>query len=87
MPTHSRDEASVDVLELRTLEIEACEAFDLVSWKSLMKQLASTKAVDPAGVAAKLSVVLDGIQMDADQLQLDILRSAITDLQLLSRDR
>ena len=87
MPTYSRDEPSVDFLESRIHEIEAREAFDPVNWKSLKGQLASTKAIDLAGVAAKLRVVLDGIQMDADQLDLDILRSVITDLRLLSRDR
>ncbi len=82
----SRDEAeSVGVLELRIREIEAQDPLDGVYWKSLKTQLAVTSTTDIAGVAAKLRVVHDGIQTDADRFDLNILRSAITDLQLLSK--
>ncbi len=88
MATYSGDETpSTDFLALRIHETEAREAFDRVHWKSLKAQLAATTAINLAGVAAKLRVVHDGVQMDADQLDLDILRSAITDLRFLSRDR
>ena len=87
MPTYSSsDESSIDFLELRIHKTEAREAFDRVCWKSLKAQLASTAAIDLAGVSAKLRVVLDGIQVDTDQPHLDLLRSAITDLRLLSPD-
>ena len=85
--TSSGDEtASIDFLES---QIRKCEAndFDIVHWKSLKTQLAATSANDLAGVAAKLCVVQDEIQFDTDQLDLDILKSAITDLKFLSRDR
>ena len=88
MATYSGDETpSIDFLALRIHKTEAREALDRVLWKSLKAQLASTTAIDLAGVAAKLNVVHDGVQTDADQLDLDILKSAITDLRLLPRDR
>ncbi len=87
MPTYSRNESSVDFLDSQIHKCEANDEFDKIHWKSLKTQLAATSANDLAGVAAKLCVVQDGIQFDADQLDLDILRSAITDLRLLSRDR
>ncbi len=87
MPTYSRDESSVDFLESQIRKCEANDEFDIVRWKSLMTQLAATSANDLAGVVAKLCVVQDEIQFDTDQLDLDILKSAITDLKFLSRDR
>ncbi len=87
MPTYSRDESSVDFLESQIRKCEANDKFDIVHWKSLKTQLAATSANDLAGVAAKLCVVQDEIQFDTDQLDLDILKSAITDLKFLSRDR
>jgi len=88
MATSSGDETpSTDFLALQIQKTEARDAFDRVHWKSLKAQLAATTAINLAGVAAKLRVVHDGVQMDADQLDLDILRSAITDLRFLSRDR
>ncbi len=77
---------SIDLLALRIREAEAREVFGRVHWKSLKVQLASTTAIDLTGVAGKLGVVHDGIQIDADQLDLEILRSAITDLRHLSPD-
>ncbi len=77
---------SIDLLALRIHAAEAREVFGRVHWKSLKEQLASTTAIDLAGVAAKLGVLHDGVQTDAHQLDLDILRSAITDLRLLSPD-
>ena len=83
-PTSSRDAAeSIGFLELRIREIEAQDPLDGVYWKSLKSRLAVTAATDIAGVAAKLRVVSDGIQIDANQLDLSILRSAIMDLERL----
>ena len=78
---------SIDFLEMSIRMTETQEAFDRVRWKSLKVKLASTTAMDLASVAAKLRVVSDGIAMDVDQLDLDVLRSAIDDLYLLSGDR
>ncbi len=83
-PTSSGDEAeSAGFLELRIRKIGAQAPLDEAYWKSLKTQLAVTSATDIAGVAAKLRVVHDGIQIDADQLDLSILRSAIMDLERL----
>ena len=46
-------------------------------------QLASTTAIDLAGVRVKLDVVHDGVEMAAAKIDLDILKWAITDLRLL----
>ena len=83
--TSGNEAASVESLELLIRESEAQDAFDGDHWKSLKMRLAATPATDLAGVAAKLHVVLDGIRIDADQFDLNILGSAITDLQLLSK--
>ncbi len=87
MPTCSRDESSVDFLESQIYECEANDEFDIGHWKSLKTQLATTSANDLAGVAAKLCVVQDEIQFDTDQLDIDILKSAITNLKFLSKTR
>ncbi len=76
--------ASIDFLESHIRKCEAKDEFDRVHWKSLKMQISATPATDLAGVAAKLRVVDQEIQIDADQLDLNILRSAITDLQLFS---
>lgn len=59
--------------------------FDKDRWKSLKTQLAATPAADLADVAAKLSVVHHEIQVDADQLDRNILQSAITELRRVSK--
>ncbi len=79
------ESASIDLLEALIREIEAQTPFDRDQWKSLKMQLAAIPATDLAGVAAKLRVVDHEIQIDADQLDLNILRSAITDLLLVSK--
>ena len=81
------DAEPIGILELRIREIEAQDPLDRVYWKSLKTQLADTSTTDISGVAAKLRVVHDGIQFDVDRLDLSILTSAITDLQLLSKTR
>ncbi len=84
MATSSGNEApSKDFLALRIREAEMRKAFDRVHWKSLKAQLASTTAIDLAGVRVKLDVVHDGVEMDAAKIDLDILKWAITDLRLL----
>ena len=87
MPTYSKNKSSVHSFELQIRKCEANNEFDIVLWKSLKTQLAATSANDLAGVAAKLCVVQDEIKFDTDQLDLDILKSAISDLKFLSRDR
>ena len=85
-PTSSDDETRpIDLLESLILESAVQIPFDKVRWKSLKKQLAATPATDLAGVAAKLRIVQHEIQIDADQLDSKILRSAITELQLVSK--
>ncbi len=86
--TSSGDEtASIDFLESQIRKCEANDEFDIVHWKSLKTQLAATSANDLAGVSAKLCVVQDEIQFDTDQLDIDILKSAITYLKFLSKTR
>ena len=75
----------IDFLVSRILESAVQIPFDKVRWKSLKKQLAATPATDLAGVAAKLRVVQHEIQIDADQLDSKILRSAITELKRVSK--
>lgn len=59
--------------------------FDKDRWRSLKKQLAATPATDLAGVATKLRIAHHEIQIDADRLDSNILKSAITELKLVSK--
>ena len=82
----SDDEAGrIELLASRIFEIGKQVPFDNSQWKSLKEQLAATPATDLAGVAAKLSVVHHEIQVDADQLDANILQSAITELRRVSK--
>jgi hypothetical protein len=81
----SATESSVlELLESEIYKFEACPDFVQNRWKSLKKQMAVTRATDVAGVAAKLRVIEVGIEIEACNLDLDILRSAIADLANLS---
>ena len=87
-PTSSssgNDSPSIDFLETLIREIEAQAPFDQDHWKSLKIQLAATRAADLAEIAAKLRVVDHEIQIETDQLDLNILRSAIADLLNVSK--
>jgi hypothetical protein len=75
----------IDTLVSSILEIEMQVPFDKDRWKSLKEQLAATPAADLAEIAAKLSVVHHEIEFDADRLDSNILRSAITELQRVSK--
>ncbi len=76
---------TIDCLESLILESGVQIPFDKDRWRSLKKQLAATPATDLARVAAKLRVVHHEIQIDADQLDSKILRSAITELKRVSK--
>ncbi len=77
--------ASIDFQALRIRESEVQPGFHRDQWKSLKMRLAATPATDLSGVAAKLRIVHDGIRFDADQLDLNIIHSAIADLRRLSK--
>jgi len=74
----------IDDLVSGILELELQVPFDKVRWRSLKQQLAATPATDLADVAAKLTVVHHEIQVDVDQLDSNILQSAISELRRVS---
>ena len=75
----------IELLVSRIFECGMQVPFDKNQWMSLKEQLAATPATNLAGVAAKLSVVHHEIQVDADQLDANILQSAITELRHVSK--
>ncbi len=85
-PTSSDDATrTIDFLASLILESGVQIPFDKDRWKSLKRQLAASPATDLAGVATKLRIVHHEIQIDAHQLDSNILWSAITELQLVSK--
>ncbi len=76
---------TIDCLESLILESGVQIPFDKDRWRSLKKQLAATPATDLAGVATKLRIAHHEMQIDADRLDSNILKSAITELKLVSK--
>ena len=68
-------------------EIERRRHFDRSHWQSLKSQIAITHAFDLACVIAKLGVVVASTEPDVTNIDADILRSAIADLERLQPAR
>ena len=82
-PSSSGETASIDFLAKQFDEIESRPKFDRERWISLKMQIAATQATDHAGVIEKLRIVRAELELDADELDLKILESAIADLERL----
>jgi hypothetical protein len=80
----SEETASIEFLIKQFRQIESQPNFDSNRWKSLKIPIAATPATDLAGAIEKLRIVHAEMEIDADELDLNILRSAITDLETLS---
>lgn len=83
-PSSEDEKALAELLAQEICDLEARPDFVHGGWRTLKSQLAATRATDLAGVAAKLRVVLASVDCDACRLDVDILRSAIADLEYQS---
>ncbi len=75
--------ASIDILSKQLRELVSRPAFDIDRWRSAKMQIAATPATDLAGVIEKLRIVHAETEVDADEKDLKILKSAIMDLERL----
>ncbi len=83
-PTSSSGEgASIDILAKQLRKLVSRPAFDIDHWRSAKIQIAATPATDLAGVIEKLRIVDAETEIDADEKDLKILKSAIMDLERL----
>ena len=79
----SGEGASIDVLSKQLRKLVSRPAFDIDRWRSAKMKIAATPATDLAGVIEKLRIVDAETEVDADEKDLKILKSAIMDLERL----